>query len=122
MIAQNQFLLDFVNHNFVSVLTVVVTVTLVSITQVHLEYTRIERRFKQKVFDLPRRTLNTGVVILCSTLFLGFLLAYLRAQFIYSDTAVAFIHSFAILIVFEVVFIMYDVIRTVYALASDEPL
>lgn len=122
LLSRNQFLIDFVNHNFVSVLTVVVTVTLVSITQVHLEYTRIERRFRERVFDKPRRTLNLGTFILCTALFLGFLLAYLRAQFQGNDVAVAFLHTLCLLIIFEVIFIMYDIIRTVYSLASDEPL
>lgn len=121
LLSQNQFLVDFINHNFVSVLTVIVTVTLVSITQVHLEYTRIERRFRAKVFDIPRRSLNVGTFILCTSLFLGFLLSFLRAEFQNNDVAVAFIHSLCLLIIFEVIFIMYDIIRTVYALASEEP-
>lgn len=121
LLSQNQFLIDFFNHNFISVLTVVVTVSLVSITQIHLEYSKIERRFKERVFIVPRRTLNIGTFLLCASLFIGFLLAFLRAQFIENDTAVAFIHSISLLIVFEVIFIMYDIIRVAYVLASDEP-
>jgi len=122
LLSQNRFLVDFVNHNFVSVLAVIVTVSLVSITQINLEYSRIERRFKQRVFEKPRRTLNLGAFILTTSLFLGFGLSFLRAEFSSNDVAVSFIHSVCLLIVFEVVFIMYDLIRTVYALASDEPL
>lgn len=122
LLGLNKFLVDFINHNFVSVLTVIVTVSLVSITQINLEYSRIERRFRQRVFEKPRRTLNLGAFILTASLLLGFLLSFLRAQFEGHVMAMSFIHSLCLIIIFEVVFIMYDLIRTVYALASDEPL
>jgi hypothetical protein len=51
----------------------------------------------------------------------GILLAFLRAHLIDCKTAVSFIHSIAILSLLEVVFIMYDLIKSVYALAEDEP-
>lgn len=121
LLAKNKFLIEFVNYNYVSILTVIVTVSLVSITQINLEYSRIERRFKKRVFERPRRTLNLSAFLLVSLLLLAFLLAFLRAQFSTFDVATSFIHGIAILTVFEVVFIMYDLIRTVYALAADEP-
>lgn len=121
LLAENKFLIEFVNYNYVSILTVIVTVSLVSITQINLEYSRVERRFKKKVFDNPRKTLNLSAFLLVSLLLLAFLLAFLRAQFSAFDVATSFIHGIAILTIFEVVFIMYDLIRTVYALAADEP-
>lgn len=121
LLAKNKFLIEFVNYNYVSILTVIVTVSLVSITQINLEYSRIERRFKKRVFEGPRSTLNLSAFLLISLLLLAFLLAFLRAQFSTFDVATSFIHGTAILTVFEVVFIMYDLIRTVYALAAEEP-
>lgn len=47
LLAKNKFLIEFVNYNYVSILTVIVTVSLVSITQINLEYSRVERRFKK---------------------------------------------------------------------------
>lgn len=121
LLGRNKFLVDFVNHNYVSILVVIVTVSLVSITQINLEYSRVERRFRVKVFEKPRRSLNVGAFILVAILIIGMVLAFLRAQFETTLVAVSFIHSIAILTILEVIFIMYDLIRTVYALASDEP-
>lgn len=122
LLGANKFLLEFVNYNYVSTLTVIVTVNLVSITQINLEFSRVERRFKQKIFDRPRMTLNLLAFLLVAILGVGFVLAFLRAQFSANIYGVSFIHGIAILTVLEVTFIMYDLIRTVYALAADEPL
>jgi hypothetical protein len=121
ILAENQFLKNFINYNYVSILTVIVTVSLVSITQINLEYSRVERRFGKKVFQKPRSTLNLSAFLLVAILLVGILLAFLRAHLIDCKTAVSFIHSIAILSLLEVVFIMYDLIKSVYALAEDEP-
>lgn len=121
LMAKNQFLVDFVNYNYVNLLAVIATVSLVSVTQISLEYTRIERRFKQRVFDVPRKSLNISAFLLVAILCAGFLLSFLRAQFIQNDVATSFVHALAILSVLEVVFIMFDLVKTVHALAAEEP-
>jgi len=69
--AENQFLVDFVNHEYINILAVLVTVSMVSVVQIHLEYTRIERRFQVRVFGDARRAVNASAVVLfnaCSCL------------------------------------------------------
>ena len=121
LLGANSFLSDFVRNQLVSVIVVIVTVSLVSVTQINLEYTRIERRFRQKVFQAPRRTLNISSAILVALLFLSLLIAFLKSHFEGFLIATSFIHSAGLMLVFVGAFIMYDLIRVVYALASEEP-
>ena len=122
LLASNDFLSDFVRNQFINVIVVIVTVSLVSITQINLEYSRIERRFKKRVFQVPRKSLNLSGAILVLILFVSLLLSFLKAHFSSSLTAASFIHSLALIVLFEAAFIMYDLIRVVYTLAADEPL
>ena len=95
-LSKNKFLVDFVNHEYINVLSVVVTVSLFSVTQIHLEYSRIERRFKVKVFEEARKTINLGALLLTSMLVLSFLISFIRAELIGNPTAVSLIHSISL--------------------------
>lgn len=122
LFAENLFLEGFVNHEYINVLVVLVTVSMVSVVQIHLEYTRIERRFKVKVFGEARRTVNTSATILVSLLALAFLLSFLRAEFDGNSQAISIIHVFSLLTVMEGIFIMYDLVATACVMAEEEPI
>ena len=122
LLAGNKFLVDFVNHEYINVLAVIVTVSLVSVTQIHLEYSRIERRFNMRVFSEARDQINLGALIMTTMLILAFVISFSKAEFASSPAALSFTHGLALLTVLVSVFIMYDLVRTVYALASEEPI
>lgn len=121
-LAKNQFLDEFVNHEYINVLAVIVTVSLVSVTQIHLEYSRIERRFDIRVFAEARRTINLGALILTSMLLLAFLVSFVRAEVVADPVQLSLAHGASLLTVLTAVFIMYDLVRTVYVLAAEEPI
>jgi hypothetical protein len=102
-LAENQFLVDFVNHEYINVLAVIVTVSMVSVVQIHLEYTRIERRFKMKVFGYARRTVNSSAAILVFLLAFAFVVSFMRAQ-----VSVSIAHTVALLTILEALFIMFS--------------
>jgi len=124
LLARNGFLDEFVNHEYINVLAVIVTVSLVSVTQIHLEYSRIERRFDVRVFAEARRTINLGALLLTGMLLLAFVISFVRALTMVNenDVFLSLVHSSALLTVVTAVFIMYDLVRVVYVLASDEPI
>lgn len=119
--AKNQFLIDFVNHEYINVVAVLVTVSMVSVVQIHLEYTRIERRFKLRVFGDARRSVNQSAIVLSSMLALAFVLSFFRADFMDHDVTISLIHIAALMTVMECIFIMYDLVQTVCTMAEMEP-
>jgi hypothetical protein len=110
-LAENQFLVDFVNHEYINVLAVIVTVSMVSVVQIHLEYTRIERHFKMKVFGYARRTVNSSAAILVFLLAFAFVVSFMRAQVSDDLVSVSMAHTIALLTILEGMFIMLSVGR-----------
>lgn len=121
LLAKNDFLIGFFNHNFVSIIAVIVTVNLVTISQIILELSRIERRFNKKVFTDARRSLHLSAAILIILLFASFLLMFLAARFASESSIVSFIYSFGILAIAEALFIMYELIKTISTISEEEP-
>lgn len=122
LFAKNSFLVNFVNHEYVNVLAVLVTVSMVSVVQIHLEYTRIERRFNMRVFGDARKAVNTSAVVLASLLCGSFFLSFLRAEVAHNETWTSIVHIAALLTILEGIFIMYDLVATVCTMAEEEPI
>ena len=120
--AENKFLVDFVNHEYINVLAVLVTVSMVSVVQIHLEYTRIERRFKIRVFKEARSAVNTSAFVLASLLVASFVLSFVRAEFHNNIVAVSIVHVLALLTMIEGIFIMHDLVSTACTMAEEEPI
>jgi len=118
----NEFLVNFVNHEFINVLAVMVTVSLVSVVQIHLEYTRIERRFKKRVFSVARSKVNLSALILIALMILAFPISFLKSEFEGCDAALSIIFVISLMCILEAIFIMYDLIQTVCIMATEEPL
>ena len=120
-LGENKFLLEYVNHEYINSLIVIVTVSFVSVTQIHLEYSRIERRFKTQVFSKARREVNAGAAILITLLFLSLPLVIVKSEYITNTFVQSTAHSLALLALVVSFLIMYDFIKTVYVLAAEEP-
>jgi len=120
-LATNSFLVDFVNHEFINVLAVMVTVSLVSAVQIHLEYTRIERRFGKKVFGIPRNKINLTAFILVFLLIAAFPIAFLKSEFAGDNTVLSILFVISLLAILEAIFIMYDLVKTACVMAEEEP-
>lgn len=117
----NDFLKEFVNHEYINVLSVMVTVSLVSIVQIHLEYMRIERRYKGKFFAIARRGVTLSGLILVAMLLFAFPLSFAKAHMAEDATATSIIYTLALLTIAESILIMYGLIRTVGVIAEEEP-
>lgn len=122
--AENKLLDDFVNHEFINLMAIVVTVSLVSVVHLHMEYTRIERKVQKRAFEGSRRSVNKNGVILIVLFALSFIISFIKGmpQIKCSLELKSIIHVIAMLSVFECVWIMYELIRTAYTIAKKEPL
>ncbi|WP_126155347.1 hypothetical protein [Paracoccus haematequi] len=124
VLSRNSFLDGFVNHEYVNIISVMVTVNLVTIIQIFLEYSRIERRFKIKVFSDARRKLSISALMLIGCIVASFFIAIFRSSIensLMSNAIRSGLHSSALLTILVCVLVMYDLIRVVYVLANEEP-
>lgn len=122
--SENAFLDQFVNHEFINLMAVIVTVSLVSVVQLHMEYTRIERKFKQRAFEKSRRTVNANGVILIALFVFSFIISFIKGMpEVEGNLQIqSMVHVVALAAILECVWIMYELIRTAYTIARTEPI
>jgi len=118
----NEFLLSFMGGHALSLVSVIVTVTLVSITQVHLEYTRVERRLKEKAFGKARQSVNASAICLIFSLLVTLVLMIIGPTTVEFSVPRALIISGLIWITLLCALIMWSIIHVVTVLASEEPI
>lgn len=110
---QNGFLKSAVNHELLAILGFIVALTLGKAGDLHIELNRLEDQ-------TGRPFLNTRIAIKRSyhSLIIAFILAgalvIMKPNFIQNPTAMAFVNSAAILIVYFNVAILYDITATVF--------
>ena len=122
--SENAFLDQFVNHEFINLMAVIVTVSLVSVVQLHMEYTRIERKFKQRAFEKSRRTVNANGVILIALFVFSFIISFIKGMpEVEGNLEIqSMVHVVALAAILECAWIMYELIRTAYTIARTEPI
>lgn len=119
VINQNKFLTGFINQEILNIQCVIVTVTLVSIAQAHIEYSRLEAAAEAKVFDKARRELNNTASVLVSTLFLLLIILIFIGGTNNESIALALMKSFALLLLTIAILSMADIGRTIAAIAGE---
>lgn len=121
LFSQDKFLNEFVSQQLIPVTTVLVTVSLVNVLKLHLEYTRVERTFGVKVFDKARRRVTQAAIelllLICFSVIVAFLNSLIQMQTIKSA-----INFLSIIILVECLFVMFELIRTAILLAEEEPI
>ncbi|PCH94667.1 MAG: hypothetical protein COB84_07270 [Rhodobacteraceae bacterium] len=122
ILSQNVFLIEFVKHEYVNFLAVVVTVSILTVVQIHNEYTRIERANKLRVFEVPRQSINTSAFMLIASLVAAFVISFLVPTFSENNIATSILFSFALTSILHNIFIMYDLVQTASYIAANEPI
>ena len=119
--SENTFLNEFVSQQLIPVTTVLVTVSLVNVLKLHLEYTRVERTFRIKVFDKARQRVTLAAIELLMLICLSIIVAFLNSL-IQIQSIKSMVNFSSIIILIECLFVMYELIRTAILLAEEEPI
>lgn len=121
LLSQNVFLNDFVSQQLIPVTTVLVTVSLVNVLKLHLEYTRIEREHKVRFFkEARRRVTMVGkelLLLICASVVVAFLNSVVDDL-----TTKSIVNFLSIIILVECLFAMFQLIRTAIVIAEEEPI
>lgn len=121
---QNTFLKNFVNHEMLSFLGVVVTITLASAASLHLELNKLEELAGSRVFIVTRRRIHLSAYALIWALVLAIALVTAKPLFGPSDTATSLANGAAILIILFNVLVLADITKLTFSLEPNfkEPL
>ena len=114
----NRFLEGFVNHEFLSVLGVILTITLASIAQIHLSLNQIEERWGFRLPATSRKEIKQSAHFLIGLFVVGLLAVIVKPMGGDSQTWTAFVNAIAITVLAVYVLILLDITRSVFVITS----
>lgn len=112
----NKFLNSFVNHELLSFLGVMVTITLGSAANLHFELNQLEERYKKRVFASTRKEVKQAALSMIFMLVFAILLVVIKPLLNYGDTVVSVLNGTALLIIFANVLTLTDITMAAFKL------
>ena len=115
---KTRLLTEFVGSYFLPFLGIVVTVTLSSVTKLHLEVNRLEYQ-KKRHFPQTKKSIRRSGYSLVISLFIGFLLV-IAAPFIDHDPMwLSLLSVWAMLIILFNILILWDLTKAILTIPSN---
>lgn len=116
---QNKFLREFVNHELLNVLGVIMAITLASAANLHLEFNKIEDAANRTFLTKTRSAVKLSAFSLITLFSLAVVAVVIKPHVSESDVAMSFVNGFALLIVLFNILVLVDLTKLVF---SIEPL
>ena len=112
----NKLLCQFVSGGgFISFLSVIVTITLASAANLHLELNKLEERINKRIFDKTRSSIRRSSYWLIIMLFFSIVLYVVKSLVDASEITQSFINGACLLIVLFSILTLADITQAVFA-------
>lgn len=105
---QNSFLKGFVNHEFLGLMGVIVTITLASAGNLFIELNKLEDRADQSIFTKTKRSVKDSAFSLIWSLVFALLLVTAKPLFANNDASQAIANAGALTIILFSILILVD--------------
>jgi len=115
----NKFLREFINHEYLNVLGVILAITLASLAQAHLSLNRIEEDRGREFMHGTRAEIRSAAYWLIGLFIAGFLVVAVKPMVESTDTAKAIANAIAIFILAFYVLILIDITSAVFDIKAD---
>jgi hypothetical protein len=119
LLAKNRFLMNFINHELLNTLAVIVTITIASIATIHIWFNELEEKHEKRVFGGARRDINNSAMWLVGLFAATVLLLIFRAFFT-SDMALSLFNGAGLIFLFVTLFVLIDILGVVRALTPKD--
>lgn len=114
---QNDLLSNFISQGgFISFLGVVVTITLASAANLHLELNKMEEKVNKRVFTKTRLSIKKSAYWLIGMLLIAVLLSAIKSLVCNTEMVESFLNGACLLIVLFNVLVLIDLTQTAFAL------
>lgn len=113
---KNSFLKNFVNHEMLSFLGVVVTITLASTASLHIELNKLEEAAGGRVFMKTRARIHMSAYALIWALVFAVGLVTSKPLFGETETATSLVNGAAILIILFNILVLADITKLTFSL------
>lgn len=116
----NPFLRNFVNHEFLNLLGVILAITLASVVNVHFEFNKIEERYQREgALQKSRANLTKNTNFLIGLFLVAVLLVVAKPLIAHGDMGEALVNAGALFIVLWHVLILISLTRLAFAIPPD---
>ncbi|HTV30936.1 MAG TPA: hypothetical protein VMF32_24590 [Xanthobacteraceae bacterium] len=113
----NKFLRDFVNYELLGVMVVILTITLASIGQLHLEFNRIEERYKKRnALIKSRQGVKMAAYFLIFLFLAAVLLVTLKPLLGKADWSITLFNGFGLIILLWNILILLELTITTFSI------
>ncbi len=110
----NTFLREFVNHEFMNLLGVIVAITLASAANLHLQFNQIEDSVKRTILIKTRIAIKRSAFWLIGLFSLGFLLVMIKPLLPTNEISMSLVNGAAILIVIFNILVLTDLTQLAF--------
>lgn len=116
---ENKFLLGFVNHEFLAISGVILTITLASAAQVHLKLNEIEEKYQDIFLTKTRSHVRRGAYWLISLFLVSILLVVAKPILADEVWSQSLFNSAAIFILFFMTLVLGAITQLIFAIKPN---
>ncbi len=116
---KNDFLHEFINREFLSLLGIIITITLASAANLHLEFNKIEERFNRRGLTKTRRGVTQGAYYLIGLFLLSVVIVVVKPLAPQTDTAQALFNGAALVVLLWNVLILLELTQLAFAIHPE---
>lgn len=114
---QNSFFEEFVNHEFLSFMGLLVTITLVSATNLFIELHKLEAKFGVGSFKKTRKDVRQSAVVLIYFLIISILIVVIKPLWSFSELCTSLINSSALFLLIASCMMLLDITNAAFRVA-----
>lgn len=118
---QNGFLKNFVNHEFLGLLGVILAITLASIANIHLEFNKIEEKYQRKGLGKSRANLRANAFLLIGSFVVGVLIVTVKPIGDSGFTSQAIFNAAALFVLLLHIIVLINITQLIFSMGPDLP-
>lgn len=111
---QNGFLRDFINHEYLNILGVILAITLASLSQLHLSLGRLVDQLDREGLVEIRSEIKSSAVWLIVGFILGLVAIVVKPLIVFGSTGEAIVNGFCMLVLIFYILILTDITLSVF--------
>ena len=112
---QNEFLKEFVNHEYLNILGVILAITLASLSQLHLSLRRVEKSHNVSLEDV-RAEIKSSAIFLILGFLVGLILVVCKPLIIFGISGGSLVNSACMVILIFYILVLSDITLSVFDL------
>ena len=111
---ENQFLKEFVNHEYLNILGVILAITLASLSQLHLSLGRLKKQLGNDGLDEIRREIKSSAIWLMLGFIIGLIAVIIKPLIVFGSAGAASVNTLCMWILLFYILVLSDITLSVF--------